>query len=476
MKTIRNVFWVIALVLLGWGSVNAQLWEPLAGGTSYSIRNVFADSISKKLYLVGHFKYAGDTMVLGIAEWDGQAFKCLGGGIPDPWYCLPSNYAVCISPSFIYSYNNQVFVSGNFDTIGGGYPIDGLARWDGSQWIDCGYHEHIIMLDETHGDLFGFGIFHDGTNGPMQAFGKWNGLTFGQFGTQITFYQSGFGPFQVEFYKGEYYFGGNFQEPNGLKEIMRWNGASWLPVQQGVLGDAQVSVMRVFKDQLFVGGPFYVADGNPADNLMAWDGQEWYNPFPNVLFQQQVNKMQIIGGKLYMVGTHYVQGDNGWEGPYGIAHYDGNEFCSFGGLNTYPWDVAGFDNEIFVTGGMGIRLYDSLTNSIGDTIKFLGHWIGGDSTDICISQPVRVQDPVWTQNPTISLYPNPSNSSFTLTLPANTSTCTLKIHDITGREVAASRTYRAGDPPVDVTHLSAGLYFVEVQIKDRVEVIKLVKQ
>ncbi|MBK9449906.1 MAG: hypothetical protein IPN95_10995 [Bacteroidetes bacterium] len=116
----------------------AQLWEPLAGGTSYSIRNVFADSISKKLYLVGHFKYAGDTMVLGIAEWDGQAFKCLGGGIPDPWYCLPSNYAVCISPSFIYSYNNQVFVSGNFDTIGGVYPIDGLARWDGSQWIDCG--------------------------------------------------------------------------------------------------------------------------------------------------------------------------------------------------------------------------------------------------------------------------------------------------------------------------------------------------
>ncbi len=85
------------------------------------------------------------------------------------------------------------------------------------------------------------------------------------------------------------------------------------------------------------------------------------------------------------------------------------------------------------------------------------------------------QDPM-TQNPTISLYPNPTKSNFTLTLPPNTSTCTLKIHDITGREVAPARTYRAGDPPVDVTHLSAGLYFVEVRVKDRVEVIKLVKQ
>jgi hypothetical protein len=428
------------------------------------------------LYVGGQFKYAGDSVVNGIAVWSNNSFDALGGGLPDGFRPNTTPEAINHRPYSIRNHENQIFVSGDFDTIGGIYPTHGLARWDGITWTDCGYHEHMIMLDETHGDLFGFGIFHDGTNGPMQAFGKWNGLTFGQFGTQITFYQSGYGPFQVEFYKGEYYFGGNFQEPNGLKEIMRWNGASWLPVQQGVLGGAQVSVMRVFKDQLFVGGPFYVADGNPADNLMAWDGQEWYNPFPNVLFQQQVNKMQIIGGKLYMVGTHYVQGDNGWEGPYGIAHYDGNEFCSFGGLNTYPWDVAGFDNEIFVTGGMGIRLYDSLTNSIGDTIKYLGHWIGGDSTDICISQPVRVQDPTSSTNPTINLYPNPTNSAFTLTLPPNTSTCTHKIHDITGREVAPARSYRAGDPPVDVTHLSAGLYFVEVRVKDRVEVVKLVKE
>ncbi len=108
-------------------------------------------------------------------------------------------------------------------------------------------------------------------------------------------------------------------------------------------------------------------------------------------------------------------------------------------------------------------------------MDYIAKWIGGDSTDICVSQPVRVQDPEWTQKPTISLNPNPTKSSFTLTLPANTSTCTLKIHDITGREVASSRTYRAGDPPVDVAHLSAGLYFVEVRIKDRVEVVKLVK-
>jgi hypothetical protein len=29
---------------------------------------------------------------------------------------------------------------------------------------------------------------------------------------------------------------------------------------------------------------------------------------------------------------------------------------------------------------------------------------------------------------------------------------------------------------LDIAHLSAGLYFVEVQVKDRVEVVKLVKE
>ena len=136
-------------------------------------------------------------------------------------------------------------------------------------------------------------------------------------------------------------------------------------------------------------------------------------------------------------------------------------------MDIYPRDVAGLNGHLYVT--------TSYYNH-ADPFRFIAKWIGGDSTDICISQPVRIHDPALTQNPTISLYPNPTNSSFTLTLPPNTSTCTLKIHDITSHEVAPARTYRAGDPPVDVAHLSAGLYFVEVQVKDWVEVTKLVKQ
>jgi len=76
----------------------------------------------------------------------------------------------------------------------------------------------------------------------------------------------------------------------------------------------------------------------------------------------------------------------------------------------------------------------------------------------------------------ISMFPNPTHSTFTLTLPPTAGSCTLRIHDITGRQVGLRCTYHVGDAPVDVEALPAGLYFVEVNIHGKTEVIKLVKQ
>ncbi|HEX2899725.1 MAG TPA: T9SS type A sorting domain-containing protein [Bacteroidia bacterium] len=177
--------------------------------------------------------------------------------------------------------------------------------------------------------------------------------------------------------------------------------------------------------------------------------------------------MQLIDGKLHILGTHRVWNGSSWQGPYQIAHFDGQEFCSFGGQDIFPRDVAGLNGQLYVTTGYYIH---------ADTFGGIAKWIGGDSTDICISQPVRIQDPTLTAEPTISLYPNPTNTAFSLNLPPNSGSCILRFHDITGREVAAPLTYLAGDPPVDVAHLSTGLYFVEVRVKDRVEVVKLVKE
>jgi hypothetical protein len=466
---------MIGAVLIIVGAMNAQIWEPLGGGLSTQALGVAVDSTNGDFYVVGQFKYAGDSMVNGMARWDGLEFTSVGGGIPDGIRLPPQPTYIYGQPTRIQSFGQEIFVSGSFDTIGGIYPIRDNARWDGQDWLSCGQIDGQLSFDVVNQELFAFGVIKDGTHGVQQSFGRWNGSEFDRFGTPIEFSSLGFMPFGVELYKGEYYFGGNFQEPNNLKEIMRWNGTEWLPLQLGVLGDAQVSVMQVFKDQLFVGGGFYQADGNAKDYFMAWDGNQWYDPLPNVQFTTQVNKLAVIDGSLYIVSRLYVNGDSGWEGPYGIAKWDGINFCAFGGLNIYPWDVAGVDGQIIVTANYTM-VNPGSTGYPGDTVKYLGRWIGGDSTDICISQPVRVQDPTWMQNPTISLYPNPTNSSFSLNLPPSATTCTLKIHDITGREVAPARTYHAGDPPVDVAHLSAGLYFVEVRVKDRVEVVKLVKE
>lgn len=468
----NRVQFIILLIFCSAIGLKGQLWEPLSIGTSAPIQDFYCDTLEGKLYIAGKFKYAGDSLVHGLAVWDGNDFESVGGGLPDTSYCLPLPLYICSNPMRIYRFKGEVFVSGSFHTTGGISPFGNMGRWNGQEWASCGYSAHPLGFSEANGELFACGIIQDGSNGPTQAFGRWNGAEFERFGKQITFRSLGFGPYLVEYYKGEYYFGGNFDEPGGLNEIMRWDGSDWRPLQSGVLGDAAVMGMKVFKDQLFVGGPFYQADGNPADGLMAWDGEAWYNPFPDVQFVSQVNKMQVIGGSLYIVGRYYVATKQGWEGPYGIARYDGKDFCAFGGLHIYPWDVAGFGDQVFVTanytivnpGGIGWP---------GDTVNHLGRWIGGDSTDICVHQPVRVEEPASTL-PAASLHPNPARDHFSLMLPAQAGACKLRVLDMAGREVVAPRGYTGGE--VDVASLPAGVYLVEVTQRDLREVLKLVRE
>ena len=79
----------------------------------------------------------------------------------------------------------------------------------------------------------------------------------------------------------------------------------------------------------------------------------------------------------------------------------------------------------------------------------------------------------------ISVFPNPSNGQYTVTIDGLTKDLTLKIVDVQGRTL---REWQHAKPTpnftqtIDISSFAAGVYFLQVQTTDGVDVVKLIKQ
>jgi hypothetical protein len=271
-----------------------------------------------------------------------------------------------------------------------------------------------------------------------------------------------------EFFEGDYWFGGNFAVGpigNDFREIMYFDGDQWQSPQGGILGlSAWVNSLKSYKGLLYVGGYFSSASGNADDFLMAWDGSQWQPTFPDVQFTAQVHDLVVIDDVLHIVGQHMVWNGTTWEGPYGLARFDGQQFCSFGGTEVYAGQIAGLNGDLYVTTAQTLR---------GDTVNWIAKWPQGSQDDICVSVSTAAAAPL-SRVEAVSLFPNPAHGAFSLRLPPQAGACTLRIVDLAGQTVLPPRTYTGGD--VDVSMLPAGVYFVEVDWRGGREVVKLVRE
>jgi hypothetical protein len=71
------------------------------------------------------------------------------------------------------------------------------------------------------------------------------------------------------------YVGGSFTTAGGnpANYIARWNGSSWSALGSGL--DNGVSAIAVSGNDIYVGGSFLNAGGNPANNVAKWNGSNW---------------------------------------------------------------------------------------------------------------------------------------------------------------------------------------------------------
>jgi hypothetical protein len=294
---------------------------------------VFDDGSGPALYVGGLFDYAESVPAQGIARWNGAEWSNVGGGVDGNVFALMV---------FDDGSGPALYVGGYFDTAGGA-PAANLVRWDGTSWSEVGGGvaasgwrgvQALESFDDGGGPaLYATGEFDSAGGVPALGIARWNGTVWSALGSGLTWTQVGNGiPHgkALKVFGNELYVGGSFGELGTLASsaIARWDGSAWHDVGGSFSSALQdVEALEVWNDgsgdRLYVGGDLWKVGGFSIDDLAAWDGTQWTN----------------VGGGLgggsgdnvYALAVHKYGG--------GTALYVGGDFNTFGiGRNITRWN------------------------------------------------------------------------------------------------------------------------------------------
>lgn len=163
------------------------------------------------------------------------------------------------------------------------------------------------------------------------------------------------------------YAGGDFIQSGSttLNHIARWNGTTWVSFGTGV-GDSpsgpSVYALTISGTDLYVGGLFNTAGGNPATNVAKWNGTTWTSIGPGR--DGTVLALAVLGNDLYAGGRYSSSGT-----PYAnfLAKWDGNAWL--------PLDT-GVDNEVHSLSVSGGDLYAGGYFGLAPFVRYVGRWDG----------------------------------------------------------------------------------------------------
>jgi hypothetical protein len=208
----------------------AQNWETLGNGTSFLSRELYTDTTTNRLYAIGTFLLADDTVVVNqIAYWDGVKWNDLDSGNTECNSCNPITFITTFQ-GYIYIY---IYISGQFTSFHNVPNTKYMARYNGTNWESMGEINGLVWFHHYNNQLMAVGDF-DTINGVYaKNFALYDGVNWTPFDT-ASFYDSGDFVLTIAEYNGELYAGGNFDLPNGVEEIAKFDGNQWVSVGGGL--------------------------------------------------------------------------------------------------------------------------------------------------------------------------------------------------------------------------------------------------
>ncbi|MFN0241894.1 MAG: hypothetical protein ACKVWV_03300 [Planctomycetota bacterium] len=267
------------------GSTPALLGTFTVLGSSVNAA-IYAFAFDGSLYAAGRFNLVDGIPAGYVARYTGAGWEQLGTGLgvgSDPGYPFYGVRAL----AFFDDGNGEHLYAAGFFFNAGGMTVEGIARWNGSQWSGVG---------DTLGlrDFAALAVFDDGTGAALYAAGGsniTNQYSVARFdGTSWSFIANP--AFRVQslcvFDDGggaALYAAGTFTSLGSVaaNRVAKWNGSVWSTLGAGITSSpptpgvpAQVSALEGFDDgsgfgpALYVGGQFTHAGSDVASSIAAW--------------------------------------------------------------------------------------------------------------------------------------------------------------------------------------------------------------
>lgn len=125
-----------------------------------------------QIVVCGEFDRAGNQSIHGIAAYTGNSWAPLGSGLTG---FIPNTYSL-VAPHGMLVWNGDLYVAGNF-LRAGDVVVNGVARWDGSQWhaLGQGFNRAAYGFGVLNGELYACGEFTASGNTPLGGVARWDG-------------------------------------------------------------------------------------------------------------------------------------------------------------------------------------------------------------------------------------------------------------------------------------------------------------
>ena len=286
------------------------------------------------IYFGGSFSVCADVEANNIVAYDPATneFSALGEG--------PMN-GVNSQVSAIEVVGDQVYVGGFFFSAGG-MSANSVAIWDANGWQPLGNNEFISGIQTLHwhnGALYVGGFFTQIGSGDdvlaANRVARWQDGIWSALGEGVND-----GVYAITSWNNQIFIGGSFTEAGGdpASRIVAWNGAGFSPLQ-GAFGEGVsapfftiVFSVAVGDEGVYVGGQFSEAGGQAINNIAFWDGGEWFalgeigTPEQNGT-NAAVRSIAVNGDELVVSG-----GFSGASGIFArqVARWDGAGWQSLG--------------------------------------------------------------------------------------------------------------------------------------------------
>jgi hypothetical protein len=246
--------------------------------------------------------------VSNIAFWDGTGWQDLGGGIDGIVYSL----AV---------FHGELY-AGGFFTRAGGAAVNGLARWNGSQWLPVGpvnSNETVVYSLFPDADTLWIGGSFTRMGGVVAAnIAAWDGVAFRDvgFGARNSDLSGYVGTMTRHDHR--LVVAGDFTRAGTLEasRIAQWNGLEWESFGASTWRGF-VHAMKDVGGTLWAGGQFYALGASEAFTLATWDGAAWQTPGSGV--NGRVDAIVAVGDTVYVGGSFTVAGG---KSSFGVARWD----------------------------------------------------------------------------------------------------------------------------------------------------------